>query len=226
MSTQRISGSPIVGENLDALQSSGIAATAGSLTEEDSYRARLYGLLSRVLAEPMSDDTLEILRNLASGDESSSVGNALSSIGREALRTTRNSSDEEFTALFHGMGSGGEVQPYLSFYLTGFVYEKPLAALRNDLLEMGIARTKVSSEPEDHMAFLCEVMNRLILNDRSHNFSLEGQKKFFGKHLAPWAINFFKDLECSNSAKIYKPIGVLGRVFIEIEFEAFEMVYS
>ena len=110
--------------------------------------------------------------------------------------------------------------------MTGFVYEKPLAALRHDLLEMGVARTKVSSEPEDHMAFICEVMNRLILGECGHNRSLGGQKMFFRKHLAPWGLNFFKDLECANSAKIYKPIGALGKMFVEIELEAFEMVYS
>ena len=226
MGEQSYSFDRLVSDRAAPAQRAGLAGVPKSVSEEDGNRARLYGLLSRVLAEQMSDDTLEILRGLAAMSCESAVGSALADIGREAVRTTRASSEEEYTALFHGMGSGGEVQPYLSFYLTGFVYEKPLAALRNDLVEMGIARTKVSSEPEDHMAFLCEVMNRLILGDCSQGLSLEMQQKFFGKHLAPWAINFFRDLESANSAKIYKPIGVLGRVFIEIEFEAFEMVYS
>ena len=92
------------------------------VTEEDIVRARLYGLLSRVLATAMSDETLEITRGLAKAGDQSEVWSALNRIGEVAIRTPRASAEEEYTVLFHGMGSGGEVQPYLSYYLTGFVF--------------------------------------------------------------------------------------------------------
>ena len=195
-----------------------------SIGEEDINRARLYGILSRVLAAPMSDETLEIIRGLSGDGNGSEVWKALNAIGEVAIRTPRGRAEEEYTVLFHGMGSGGEIQPYLSYYLTGFVYEKPLAALRDDLREIGIAATGVSKEPEDHMAFICEVMNGLILGTYNKVSSLSRQKEFFSRHLAPWAVNFFKDLEIAKAAKLYKPVGTLGRVFIEVETEAFGMV--
>lgn len=196
------------------------------VVEEDQNRARLYGLLSRVLAAPMSNDTLEIVRGLSSaqvGDESD-VLEALGEIGKIAIKTTRVSAEEEYTLLFHGMGSGGEIQPYLSYYLTGFVYEKPLASLRDNLREIGIKASGVSKEPEDHMAFICEVMSGLILGTFHKVASLLEQKQFFQRHLEPWGMRFFKDLEEAKSAKLYKPIGMLGQVFLKIEEEAFSMV--
>ena len=194
------------------------------IIEEDQYRARLYGLISRVLAAPMSDETLEIVRGFANAGDGSAVWGALNTLGKIAVRTPRSNADDEYTRLFHGMGAGGEVQPYLSFYLTGFVYEKPLAALRTDLREIGIASTGVSKEPEDHMAFICEVMSGLIVGKFHEIASLSKQKRFFQRHLAPWATSFFKDLENAESAKLYKPIGLLGRIFMEVEAEAFSMV--
>ena len=46
----------------------------------------------------------------------------------------------EAVVINDGFGAGGELAPFGSQYLTGFVYEKPLADLRGDLEELGIAR--------------------------------------------------------------------------------------
>ena len=178
------------GRNVGGQSGAGERVPVGAtreLVEEDTNRARLYGLLSRVLAAPMCDETLEILRGLSGSGDGSKVWEAMSAIKEVAIRTPRVSAEEEFTLLFHGMGSGGEIQPYLSYYLTGFVYEKPLAALRNDLREIGVSSTGVSKEPEDHMAFICEVMSGLILGKFHGIASLSKQKSFFQRHLAPWA---------------------------------------
>lgn len=218
-----------VGENTRQLEGfdslgSGVDSASSGLVEEDLVRAHYYGLLSRVLANPLSDQTLEILRDPSMSGDDSVLGEVLSSIRDAAVITTRVKAVEEYTALFHGMGSGGEVQPYLSFYLTGFVYEKPLAKLRQDLSEIGVIASGVSKEPEDHIAFICEIMNGLIRGSYNNLNSLSRQKAFFISYLAPWGISFFEDLESASSSSIYKPIGTLGKIFMAVESSAFEMV--
>ncbi len=198
--------------------------SAVSVAEEDSLRAQVYGLLSRVLALPMSDSTLAILRGLADVNAETELGAALKSLGTLATRTPRAVVEDEYSALFYGMGSGGELHPYASYYLTGFVYEKPLADLRRELTEMGIETAQVSDEPEDHIAFLMEVMHGLIMGHLGGSQGAQRQQAFFMHHIAPWAGPFFKDLEKAKNAKVYMPVGTLGGIFMALENEAFEMI--
>ena len=195
-----------------------------ALAEEDALRAQVYGLLSRVLAAPMSDETLEIVRGLSDVEDGSGIGAAMKAFGAVAVRTPRGKAEEEYSALFHGMGSGGEIHPYASYFLTGFIYEKPLADLRQDLTELGINRSGVSDEPEDHIAFLCEVMHGLITGAFGAPASLERQREFFNRHISTWAVKVFEDLESAKSAALYMPVGTIGKLFMAVEAEGFGMV--
>ena len=195
----------------------------GSISEEDMLRTQLYGLLARSLAEPPSDETLEILRGLADADDGTDIGKALSTLGVLAVRTPRGHAEDEFTKLFYGMGAGGELTPSASFYLTGFVYEKPLSELRADLTELGVGVSGLNKEPEDHIAFLCETMYGLITGDLGSGIGLAGQRDFFQKHIAPWVVRFFEDLEGAEAAALYMPLGTVGKIFMAVEAEAFEM---
>ena len=197
---------------------------SGVIAEEDLLRAQVYGLLARVLAGPMSDETLEIVRGLNDVEGGSGIGAAMKALGDVAIRTPRGKAEEEYSALFHGMGSGGEIHPYASYFLTGFIYEKPLADLRNDLAELGIDRSGVSEEPEDHIAFLCEVMHGLITGAFGAPAPLERQREFFNRHMSTWAIKVFEDLESAKSAALYMPVGTIGKLFMAVEAEAFGMV--
>ena len=190
-----------------------------AVPEEDMQRAGIYALLSRLLAKPMDNDTIAFVRDLA-GDESP-LGQAVNALAAMAKRTTQAVAEEEFTVLFYGFGAGGELSPFGSQYLTGFVYEKPLADLRRDLEELGIARADGVSDPEDHIAFVCEVMHGLITGAFGQPASLERQRAFFEKHLAPWAGHFFADMEKAKSAALYMPVGAIGKQFMEIERDAF-----
>ncbi|MEQ8826525.1 MAG: molecular chaperone TorD family protein, partial [Parvibaculum sp.] len=51
--------------------------------------------------------------------------------------------------------------------------------------------------------------------------SLESQRVFFEKHMAPWAGHFFADMEKAKSAALYMPVGAIGKQFMEIERDAF-----
>ena len=109
--------------------------------------------------------------------------------------------------------------PYASYYLTGFLNERPLSRLRDDLASLGVERAENSFEPEDHAATLCEIMAELA----SGHFPAapEVQRVFFEKHMAPWMSRLFADIERAAGAKFYQSVGSLGRLFLEIEAEAF-----
>ncbi len=191
------------------------------LHEEDQLRAQLYGLLARLLAAPMSAETIQMVRDLEGGE--GEFGEAISTFAALAQRSTETAASEEFTLLFYGNGSGGELLPYASHYLTGFLYERPLADLRRTLKEIGVAPADDLKEPEDHIAFLCEVMYGLITGSWDASPEAACQKTFFETHIAPWAGRFFSDLEKAESAALYMPLGTMGRLFMAIEAEAFAM---
>ncbi len=122
--------------------------------------------------------------------------------------------DDEFHDLFIGLGRG-EVVPYASWYLTGFLMEKPLAALRHTLGHLGIERQAHVYEPEDHAAALCETMAVLICN--ADEFGFDNQCEFFRRHVEPWMGRFFGDLQQSKSARFYRVVGQLGEHFVDFE---------
>lgn len=196
---------------------------ATGASEEDLLRANFYGLLARVLSGPMDDETLETMRTLATHDDASPLGQAIASFGKLCQRTPRVRAEEEYTSLFYGVGAGGEISPYASLYLTGLVYDKPLAELRGDMARLGIAAAEDNAEPEDHIASLCEMMHGLLTGALGGEGGKAEIRAFFDQHLAPWAGKLFADLECAESAVLYMPVGTIGRLFIEVEREAFEM---
>lgn len=130
---------------------------------------------------------------------------------------------DEYHELFYGLGRG-ELVPYGSFYMTGFLHERPLADLRRDLGVLGIERAEGVKEPEDHIAALFDVMAGGISGEFGGAFSLVEQRKFFSRHIEPWAKKFFSDLAGAQSAVMYRPVGLLGSLFIELERQALQMI--
>jgi TorA maturation chaperone TorD len=190
-------------------------------TQEDRRRAGFYALLSRLLAAPPPPDALAQVATLEGDD--SLMGRSLTVVAQLAASVTPDEASFEYSKLFVGL-TEGELRPYGSYYLTGFLYEKPLARLRSDLGALGIRASPENSEPEDHIAVLCEVMHGLIAGKFDVPAELDVQRHFFEAHLAPWAGYFFADLEVANAARLYRPVGALGRTFIDVERQAFSMI--
>jgi TorA maturation chaperone TorD len=193
----------------------GIAAGA----DEDAERGHLYRLLARFLAAPPDGTALAAAAALPGGE--SDLGRALGALARVARATTPAEARDEYDELFIGLARG-ELVPYASFYLTGFLHEKPLAAVRRDLRRLGVARRPGCPDPEDHVASLCEAIAGLIGGEFGDG-TLGTQQAFFDRHLAPWAPQFFADLERARASRLYGPIGTVGRAFMEIEAAAFAM---
>ncbi len=190
------------------------------VSAEDRLRADFYNFLGLLLAAPPDQMLLDQVAGLTGDD--TDLGQAIQAMARVAKVTKPAAAEREFNALFIGLGRG-ELLPYASFYLTGFLNEKPLAQLRNDMAARGITRAQNVFEPEDNIASLMEMMAGMIVGRFGSPASLEDQKAFWSKHIGPWATHFYSDLEAAENSVLYASVGTAGRVFMEIEREAFRM---
>ncbi len=182
------------------------------------YRSEQYRFLGRVLAAAPSADMLRDIAALA-GD-TTPLGQAYGALAKVADAAEPAAVEREFFELFIGVGRG-ELLPYASFYLTGFLNERPLADLRGDLARLGVARAKGRHEPEDHIALILEVMADLAAGEIG--VGAEAEAAFFRRHLEPWAAQFFDDLAIAPSARFYRPVAEIGRLLVDIEARAFAL---
>lgn len=190
------------------------------MDETDRYRSLAYTLLARMLSRPPDETLLAVVRTL--GGDATPFGHALNALSREASRTTPRAAMREYDILFIGVDRG-ELVPYASYYRTGFLNDRPLALLRRDMQALGIERAPGVPEPEDHIATLCEIMAGLAGGSYAAAADASRQRRFFERHVAPWAGRFFGDLEEAAPARLYRPVGTAGRLFLEIETHAFAM---
>jgi TorA maturation chaperone TorD len=192
--------------------------TGGDVDEVDAARAQEYALLSALLARAPDQALLDRLGALR-GDPTP-LGLAHAALAEAASRTNTERVEREYFDLFIGLGRG-ELLPYGSYYLTGFLHERPLARLRHSLARLGIERVEGQAEPEDHAAILCEIMAGLA--GRRLPAPPGADRELFEEHLAPWIGRFFTDLERAEAADFYRRVGALGRTFVDIETEAFAL---
>lgn len=191
-----------------------------SISEEDQQRANIYRLLARSLSAPLDQKLLTLFTQFT-GDETV-LGSALGALAEGASKSSLEQAREEYQNLFIGLGRG-ELLPFASYYLTGFLHEKPLARLRNDMAPLGIERDPGASEPEDHAGAIMDMMAGIIDGSFKNPEGIAIQKKFFERHIASWMPHFFKDLQEAKEASLYRSFGRIGEVFIEIESVAFDM---
>lgn len=184
-------------------------STADLLTTE---RARLFALLGRLLIAAPDAGLLAALASLQ-GDRTS-LGEAYRMVAGAASATDPVAVEREYHDLFIGLGRG-ELLPYASYYLAGFLHERPLAELRGDMVRLGLERAAGVAEPEDHVASECEVYAGLLSGGFAGGPA--EAEAFFQRHLRPWAGRFFADLEKAEAARFYRAVGALGRIVIDIE---------
>jgi TorA maturation chaperone TorD len=188
---------------------------------EETARADLYGVLASLFSLPASQQMLdEIAASDATGDAVLEMAwidlvNACKEIDQEAVR-------EEYEYLFIGVGKP-EVMLYGSYYLAGFLMEKPLALLRTDLAALGIERADAVVESEDHIGTLCEVMRYLIASDDIVHANLAAQRQFFADHMQQWVLRACDAIEAHPDADFYRHLARLARAFFEVEMLAFDM---
>jgi len=194
------------------------ASATRQIDEIDHARAREYSLLAALLSRSPDAQMIEHLVRL--GGDATPLGAAHAALGTAAASIKAEQIEREYFDLFVGLGRG-ELFPYASYYLTGYLYGRPLARIRETLKQLGLERTEGQSEPEDHAAVLLEVMaglasGQIVAPD-------ETQRTIFETYLRPWIGRFFSDLEHARSAKFYACVAALGRIFMEVEAEAFSL---
>ncbi len=191
---------------------------------EEESRAQLYGLLSRLWIAPPDAD---LLQKLQTASLPAGQGGALADVWRTliaAARATRaDTAAAEYEALYYGVGKP-ELFLYGSYYLAGFLNERPLARLRDDLRDLGLARDVARPETEDHVAFLFEVMRYLIAGDDGAICNLEHQRLFFRAHLQPWVEQLCAAVEGHTGAVFWRAVAGLTRVFMQVETQGFDML--
>jgi TorA maturation chaperone TorD len=186
--------------------------------EVDQARGQQYALLSTLLS--CSPDALMIERLTRLRGDATPLGVAHAALAKAARRASVDGVKREYSDVFLGLRAGG-LYPYASYYLTGVLQGRPLARLREALRRFGIERAPGQAEPEDHAATLLEIMSCLAGGRIAAPPGAD--REIFEQHLAPWIGRFFADLEKAEPADFYACVGALGRIFIEIETEAFQL---
>ena len=190
------------------------------IAEEDALRADMYDFIASLLRTEPSDDLIAQIA-LLQGDKTP-IGSACLTLAHLAKAIDNELIRNEYVSLFIGVGRG-EILPFASYYLTGFLNDKPLANLRSDMSAIGIRRAEGVKEPEDHIASLFDMMSGLIRGRFGRRFSIGEQATFFRKHIEPWADLLMRDIEAAKTAVFFAPVGLIGRAFLEIESQAFSM---
>ena len=202
-----------------SLENEDFAMLHDEKTQEQTYRASAYSIVAALLRGVPNPDVLQHVSQFSKvAVDEDELLLSMSTLGLVAESTGTTAIDDEFHTLFIGLGRG-ELVPYGSWYLTGYLMEQPLSLLRDDLTKLGFQRDAEITEPEDHVAALCEVMALMIEDE----VSLSLQSDFFNKHISPWMARFFADLSEAESAVFYRAVGRFGSAFISLEKQYLSM---
>lgn len=197
------------------------------LSDEDQARADFYALIARLLLAPPDGRLLAALAKaepiVADGfDEAGrTLQDAWLKLTQAASVTDADAVAEEFDALFISTGNP-LLNPYGSFYLSGHLNDFPLAALRQDLARLRIARARGVGEFEDHLGSLCETMRVLITGAPGiARQPLSEQKQLFLAHVQPWYEACLADIAGAGPANFYRVVAAFAGAFLAVEAHAF-----
>lgn len=196
-----------------------------SSLDEETARAEVYGLLAALYYAAPSQALYDNL--CVAATEAPAAGAVLESSWSELVAAARSNSlaeiTREFDALFGGV-SRPEVYLFGSHYLSGFLNEKPLAALRGDIAALGLARDDAMSETEDHVAYVCEVMRYLIAGEDVAVANLTRQREFFSRHVQSWLPQMCEALAAHPKARFYRALAAFTQAFVGVESQGFDML--
>lgn len=213
---------------MDATEAAPITfqAITRPLPQEDQARADMYALAANLLLHAPGQELLTAIagaRPIPSADTGNPFAQAWNALLDAARMTSEEQVSEEFDALFTATGTP-LLNPYGSYYLAGFLMEKPLAALRDDLMMLGLRRMHGAGELEDHLGALCEAMRMLICGGNGlPRRTTPEQKAFFTRHIAPWYERCTDDIRSAEPARFYRHVACFASAFLQLESEAFSI---
>lgn len=202
-----------------------LVSSDASTLDEETARAEVYGLLAALYYAAPSRDLYDSLRVAVT--VAPAAGSLLESPWAELVAAAREQSlpeiAHEYDALFGGV-SKPEVYLFGSHYLSGFLNEKPLAALRSDIAALGLARDETLPETEDHVAYICEVMRYLIAGDDVAVANLTRQREFFTRHVLTWLPAMCEAVMQHPKARFYRALAAFTHSFVSVEAQGFDML--
>jgi TorA maturation chaperone TorD len=134
---------------------------------------------------------------------------------------------EEYIQLFIGPHNP-KINAYESVYLTGRLFDRPLADVRTFLKAVGIEKVDEYSEPEDFLAFELETMRWLVGKQMAAADAddekgwLQRESDFLKQHLLIWAPTCARDIEWAEGANFYHGASMVLRGFLELERTFFQ----
>jgi TorA maturation chaperone TorD len=198
---------------------------SSSALDEETARAEIYGLLAQLFYQVPEPELLAQMRVAVT--DAPVAGGFLEEPWRQVVSAARESSDldiaNEYNTLFGGVGKP-EIYLYASHYISGFLNDKPVARLREDLNALGLARDDSMSETEDHFACLCEVMRYLIAGDDVAVSNLTHQGEFFAKHMQAWASDMAEVIAKHPKAQFFGKLAEFTQAFLAIEAQGFDLL--
>lgn len=193
-----------------------------TLASEEAARAGLYGLLGTLFYAPPSQALLDDIAIATADEEGGVLRDDWLALAAACAQAREDAVREEYETLFIGIGKP-ELMLYGSYHLSGFLMEKPLAALRDDLAQLGLQRDESMAESEDHIAALCDVMRYLISAGEQFEDTISIQKQFFASHIQPWASMLCEAILAHPQTRFYAPVAQLAKSFFAVEMQAFDM---
>ena len=200
--------------------SSTVAINTENISDEDILRANMYSFIANLIRVEPTSNLIDSIKQLTGDD--SKIGKSIKLLKIMSTKLSLSEIQDEYVNLFIGVGRG-ELLPYSSYYITGFLNDKPLSNLREDMGLIGIRRKENVKDPEDHVSSIFDMMSGLIKGEFGKYYTINEQANFFNKHLDRWIDLLMDDIEKAKTAVFYAPIGTLGKEFIRIEREAFKM---
>jgi len=184
-----------------------------TMNEQQQVRQEIYGLLAhlfRIAPDQMVIDWLSTLE--VEGNDNHAMSQAWVAVSKAAQESNQEALTDEYQNLFIGVGRG-EVMPFGSWHIAGALMEKPLVALRQDLMQLGFERADDVKEPEDHISALCEVMAMLIETGEAEVL----QQRFFNRHIQPWYVALCEQINNAENADFYQSVTRLVEAFFVVE---------
>jgi TorA maturation chaperone TorD len=199
---------------------------AETLPPEEVARANFYGLLARLFYAPPDAALLGAIaaadervgENQAGSDDG--VGAGWQALASAAAVADVESVREEYDTVLVGTGKA-PVTLYTCAYSIKYSNEAPLVDLRAELAALGLARRESVSEPEDHIAALCDVMRHLIIEQQR---DLAEQQRFFSRWIEPTGPRLCDAISAHPALDFYKHVGRFANAFFRLEQSAFEML--
>jgi TorA maturation chaperone TorD len=191
-----------------------------SLPPEEEARAHFYALLARLFYAAPDAALLSAIAGGKIEGEEPTLARAWQELAQAAGEADPEALRGEYESAFIGTGKA-PVTLYTGAYTIRYTNEVPLAKLRGELSALGLARQASVSEPEDHIAALCDTMRHLIAEQQR---DLEEQKRFFNRWIAPAADPLCTAIETAETTCFYRRVGRFAKAFLTVEQLAFEML--